>query len=390
MAYNVTSWFVEQIEAKNAKPKRVFTIGGSDYSGFVNKWPTIRRKWDEVRPQSITMELANEGQSFDFIRADKTKLRSSCAVQLGFTHPTSGDELITLYSGTMDKVRYANGACSITLLDKFKQLSERIMGTRDTPVAFTDSSTPPDIAWAAVTSYGGYSAVASDSNPDIDYASFLEWSSVLSADAVFMNGLIDGSKCTEVLKKISRFTQSAIAIENDRIFFKRFSLADSNSGAFTNDNVIDVTLSIDDEDIVNKQYVSAGYVPSSNAWAIQVFDVVSSSVESYGLREQVEKDESVWFVNSNSALNLAQRLTSTAGEPFDRVNVITPLAGALRQVGETMTLVDSTHSIDDGFRVMAYTIDMDRSVFKAEIDRSQYAQPFTLDVSYLDGSDVLA
>jgi len=156
------------------------------------KWPTLKQKWDEVRAQSITVELANEDQSFNFIRSDKTTLRSSCAIQFGFTHPTSGDELVTLFSGTMDKVRYSSGACSIALLDKFKQLSERVMGDRDAPATFTDSSTPPDIAWAAITSYGGYSAIESTSNPDIDYSSFLSWSSVLSADTVLMNGQLEG------------------------------------------------------------------------------------------------------------------------------------------------------------------------------------------------------
>jgi len=372
--YNVTSWFQEQLQAKSSAPRRVFTIAGSDYSDKVLKWPTLKQKWDEVRAQSITVELANEDQSFNFIRSDKTTLRNNCAIQFGFTHPTSGDELVTLFSGTMDKVRYSSGACSIALLDKFKQLSERVMGDRDTPVTFTDSTTPPDIAWAAITSYGGYSAIESTSNPDIDYSSFLLWSSVLSADTVLMNGQIEGKKCAEVLKRISRFTQTAIYIQEDRIAFKRFGLADSASTTMDDSTILDLTVSIDDEDIINRQYVYGAYNVTSKDWGFQVIDVISSSVNSYGPREQIEKDESIWYVDSVSAQTLAQRITSTAGEPFDRITVNATLYGALRQVGETITVTDSFQGINDGFRVMQYTLNLDQGLFSAEIDRSQYKQ----------------
>lgn len=388
--YNVTSWFQQQLELKASEPRRVFTIAGSDYSDYVLKWPTLGQKWNEVRAQNLTIDLANEDQSFDFIRSDKTTLRSACAVQFGFTHPTSGDELVTLFSGTMDKVRYQKGACALSLLDKFKQLSERVMGDRDTPATFTDSSTPPDIAWAAITSYGGYSAVESTSNPDIDYTSYLEWAAVFSADTVLMNAHVEGKKCSEVLKKISRYTQSAIYVQEDRIAFKRFGLADSASTGLDNSTIVDLTLAIDDEDIVNRQYVYGAYNVDSRDWGLQVFDVVTSSVNSYGPREQIEKDDTIWYVDSVSASTLAQKITSAAGEPYDRVTVQTTLFGALRQVGETITVVDSTQGIDAGFRVMEYTLNLDRGLYSAEIDRSQYLTPFTLDVSTLDGPDVLA
>lgn len=389
MAYQVSSWFVDQLALKSSEPRRVFTIGGSDYSGRVMRWPTIKRSWDEVRPQSITIELANEDGNLNFIQTDKTNLAKNCSVQFGFTHPSSGDELITMYSGKMDKVRFAGGALSITLLDKFKQLTERVMGTRDAPVTFTDSDLPSDIAWAAVTSFGGYSAIESTSNPDIDYQSWLDWAAVFSADSVYMNAYVEGKKVADVLKRISRYTQSAIYIEDDRIAFKRFSMADSNQSTLDHTTLLDLSLSIGDEDIVNKQYVYGAYNVDSRDWGIQVSDVVSTSVNTYGLREQIEKDDVIWYVSSTAAINLAQKITTMAGEPYDRLNISAPAVVALRQVGETITVVDSFHSINGGYRVMDYSLNLDKMTYEANIDRSQYLLPFTLDVSLLDGTDVL-
>lgn len=389
MAYSVSSWFIDQINGNTATPKRKFTIASSDYSDYVLGWPRIKKKWDEVTPQQIAMQLDNSEKTFNFIQQDKTNLAKSCQIEFGFTHPSSGDELITMFSGTMDKVRFSGGQASITLLDKFKQLTERQMGSKDDIVTFTNSATPPDIAWSAVTSYGGYSAVESTSNPDINYQSYLDWAAVFSGDNVYMNASIDGVKVSEVLKKISRLTQSAIIIEDDKVTFSRFSLADSNETILTQDELLGVELSIDDEDIVNRQYVYADYDVNSDTYGIEILSELVSSVNTYGAREQTEKDAKVWYVNSTSAINLADRIIVSAGEPYDRVTIEAGLQASIRQVGETISVEDDEVYISGGFRVMEYSFDMNTGVYEAEVDRSQFFGAFILDSSELDGTDVL-
>jgi len=388
MAYDVTSWFKEQLALKISSPKRTFTIGTSDYSERVAAWPTIKRSWDGVMPQSVTLNLVNEDQAMNFVHTDKTNLSKDCFIKFGFTHPTSGDELITMYSGTIDKARYKGGQCTLTLLDKFKRLSERVMGTNDAPVTFTNSTLPSDIVWTAVTCYGGYSSIQSTSNPDINYTSWLEWALVFSTDNVFMNGNSSGKKITEILKKMARYTNSAIYIEDNKIAFKRFSVTDSFQTSLTNDDIIDIELEIDDEDIINKQYVYGAYDVASRDWGVQVYEVSTSSVNTYGLKEQIEKDESIWYVNSISAVNLAQRIINTAGEPYDRIRVDTTLVAAIRQIGETISIEDTSFggSIDSGYRIMGYSINLDKGLYSADLDVSQFSFPFRLDISTLDGT----
>lgn len=389
MAISVSSWFIEQLSNKNPDLVVQFTIGSSDYSGYVNRWPTIRKSWDDARTQKVSLTLANNNKAFNFLIDDKTKMRETCSIKIGFHHVSSGDELISVFTGTTEKVVFSEGYAKVTLADKFSQLADRVMGTKDSPVTFTDSALPSDLAWSAVTSYGGFSAIASDSNPDIDYASYLEWSSVFSNDLVYMNGNIEGIKVSEVLKRISQRTLSAIYVDHEnKLTFKRFSLIDSASLTLSKE-IVDISIGIDITDTVNKHYVYGGYVPDSRSWGIVVYNELTSSVNSFGLKEEVDKDDAIWYVTSGSAINMAQRKTLTAGAPYDNIEIQSTLLPLSQRIGDNIRLVDSFYDIDAGFRLMGYSVNLHTGVFKCMVDRSQYGNPFVLDVSTLDGTDVL-
>ena len=123
MSYSVTSWFVEQAALENPPVKRTFTIAGSDYSDWVLSWPTINTRWDELRPNNVTIQLANEDQTFNFFKTAKTNVQAACVVKLGFTHPTSGDELLTMFNGTVAEVSFKDASVSLRLNDKVQKLS---------------------------------------------------------------------------------------------------------------------------------------------------------------------------------------------------------------------------------------------------------------------------
>src|SRR4030065_1542424 len=81
--YQVSSYFAEQIARKNLALRRSLTIGGSDYSAYVLKWPTISKKWDDLRPQTVTINLANEGRTFNFFSVDPTTMRNTVLITAG-------------------------------------------------------------------------------------------------------------------------------------------------------------------------------------------------------------------------------------------------------------------------------------------------------------------
>jgi len=391
MAYDVTSWFHEQTLLKSPNNLvRKFTIGSSDYSSRVSNWPSFKTSWNDIRAIKLNIRLANGDMGMNFLREDKTLLRQDTKVEFGYTHPTSGDELITLFAGKSERVKYIGESTELTIVDKFKQLTNRVMGSSDDPVSYTDSNyLPADIAWYAITSYGGYSDLRSSNNPDIDYDSWLAWSDVFSADSVLMQAEFDGQKSLEVLRKIGKHTLSAIYISEDRFTFHRFSTIDAAVSSFNNNTIDDLVLEFSDVEIVNKQYVFADYDVASKYHQTTVFDVATSSVNSFGLREETESDEKIWYVGSGSALNFAQRKLQVIRDPFDSVEMKTYLNGFARLVGETISIVDSFHEVDDIFRIMEQKININKGSIEFSVDRSQFAFPFILDTSTLGSFEVL-
>ena len=276
----------------------------------------------------------------------------------------------------------------LTLADKFKQLSQRIVGTSDVPVLYTGSNyLPSDIAWWAITSYGGYDATASNTNVDIDYASFLGWASVFSGNNVYLNALFDGQKVTEVLRKIGRTTRSAIFIREDKIVFNRFESVDKNASAFDEDNTMVIDVEVDKSESVNRQYVFNQYSVDSDYFESTVVDASTPSINSYGLLEEVEEDKNIWYIDSASALDLAQRIISTKGDLYEQITAHVPLEGALRSVGETIELSCDFYPLNTSFRLLDQSVNMNTCKVELKGDATQLVDGFTLDVSTWDNAE---
>ena len=79
---SVSSSFIAEAARKHANWKRVFTIGASDYASNVTKWPAIERKWDDATARTVTIDLSNESQTFNFLANDPSLLHTSCSLQL--------------------------------------------------------------------------------------------------------------------------------------------------------------------------------------------------------------------------------------------------------------------------------------------------------------------
>jgi len=403
MAHDVTSWFQVQAEKKVSSPIRKFTMSGSDYSDRVLSWPSFNIEWNNIKPVRVTMNLANEDQALNFMRTDKVNMQNSCTLQMGFTHPTSGDEFMDIFKGTVDKFTMTDGTIRMTLVDKFKQLSERVIGTSNSVEDYTTSNyLASDLAWWICTSHGGLDATVDSSNPDIDWLTFNTWAGVMSGDVVLMQGRFAGTRVLEALRKISRTTQTAIYQEENRIKFHRFSLADSYGTTLNTEHIINNTISIDSKIMTNRKLVMFDYDPTSRYHKGTVVEQDSSSVNSYGLRTGIEKDASLWFVNSQSALNAAQRDILINKTPFDKAVTNVPLIGMLRSVGEMIYVTDDHVGLSaDSFRVMKRSFSMEQGRVTFNADASQIFGGFTLAassavhsggspyVSSLDGNKIL-
>lgn len=390
MAYSVTSWFVDQAASENPPIKRQFLIGTSDYSGFVLGWPTISSQWDELRPNNVTLNLANEDQTFNFFKTAKTNLQASCSIKYGFTHPTSGDELLTLFSGTVQEIQFENASATLRLNDKVQKLSDRIVGTTNSAAVFSSATMlPSDIAWTVCTCYGGFSSIASTSNPDIDYTAFLEWAQVFSDNAVYVGANYKGQNVTEVLRGVMRNTQSAAYLNNDKIKFSRWTYSSTSIVNLTGDHIKSLRAKIRADAMINRQWVEFDYRVESNYWNKSIFSQNTASVNSFGIRENVIRDENFWYVGSNHAMNLADRSLRVNANPYEEVTVEAILKPLYQTVGDTLAAYDPHLEITEGWRIMGMSINIDTGGVTMNIDGSQINTPFILDVSSLDGTDLL-
>lgn len=390
--YSVSSQFANEIALKRVKLSRLLTIGGSDYSAYVLSWPTLSKQWDALQPQTATIDLSNAAGSFNFLSADPTKLRNAVAIRLSavYSDGTVSSDYIPIFNGTIDAVRYAGASCSLTLIDKFRKLADKRIGSTTTPTNYTSSSyLIHDLAWWVCTSHGGLSAVASTSNPDLDYASFSSWTSVFSTDNVRARMQLTGQQPMEILSKLAYLTQSAVFVEGDKLKFVRYSVAVPASGTLTNDTVLDYSATLDDRELVNNAFVSGAYDTTSQFFGFTVQDTSSSSRSNYGLRERIVAETAVWLVDSLSAINLAQRIIHTNSLIHNKFNVKSSLQAALLTIGDTILYTNPLLSVSDTFRIMGETLDMNNGTKNFMIDQSQYFNGFTLDVSALDSVDIL-
>lgn len=392
MSYDVTSWFVSQLELRSSEPKRYFFISGSDYSDKVTKWPKFKRTANRVIASKATISLANDDGEMNFFHERLYTMPNTCSVKVGFTHPQSGDELITIFSGDIKEVKYPRKqTCQLNLRDRLWALAEKKIGDSDAKVTFS-SQIPSEIAWTICTCYGELDNTQSSANVHIDYDTFLEWAGQFSANNVEMAADYDGQKVNEALIDLGEMSDSAIWTDgNGKINFKRYTEPSSLDFVLTPNELLDVVIKVDGLNIINKAWVYGDYAVESDYWQINAFAQDTTAVNTYGLHENIWKNEHIWYVDSVSCLNLASRMTWNYKYPPKKFNLKTTVVGLHREIGETVRFVDSFYNVTSGSGWRFSEISIDVNNFKVEYGMNQAygGRAFFLDYSSLDSSDLL-
>ena len=334
------------------------------------------------------------GSSLSFInKIDEVRIydKALTASEVKALYDNPGQEMVTLYTGNLKDVRYSDRACQIKTRDKLFDFTERKVGDSDTPVVFSETI-PSDIAWTLCSCYGGLCDSKSTGNDDIDYTVFNAWASQFSADSILVNAYYDGLKVTEALTRLCKMTDSVSWVEGDgKVNFRKFVEPGSHDITLTRDEYSDILIDVEQLRITNKAYVYWDYDINSEYWTKTCLSQESTSVNSFGLHEDMWKDETVWYVNSVGALNFAQRQTMLLKDPPKSFKVDTDLYAMRQQLGETIRLVDSFYNITSmsGWRLSEYELNMETGEVKLEMDEALTANAFYLDVSLLDGDEFL-
>ena len=391
MPYSVSSWFQVQLENIASEPVRKFSIGTSDYSDRVIRWPRIKRTINDLRSLKIGVPLDNTDGHFNGFYTNVYTIPNTATLQIGFEHPTSGNELVTLYTGFLKNVSYKKESCELEFADNLADFENRKIGDSDVPASFS-AQIPSDIAWTLCTCYGGKSDVVSTNNPDIDYSTFLTWAAVMSAESLACAAQYDGVKVIEALRGLAEVSDSAIWVEGDgKINFLKYEEGSSLDITFMNSQFQDLEIDVESQRLVNKAYVPFNFSVESDYFQSTVFAVDTASVNSFGIHEEIYKDETVWHTSSVDALVHGQRKVTLFHDPPRRFGVNLDLYGMRQKLSETIRLVDSFYDItsSDGWRLVETELDMDTGQLKMELDEAAVLVGFYLDQSYLDGTDLL-
>jgi len=394
MANDVSSWFVDQSFALRPPARRRFLLAGSDHTARVTRWPRFVRTANELKSVEATVRLANDDGALNNFWTTAITMVASAELAVGFTHPNSGTEWMPLYTGELKTVAYSATECEVRLRDRLWAFTERTVGDTDNPVEIPTSGGQlvSDVAWTLCTCYGGLSAVASTSNPDIDYEAFGAWAAAFSSDTILIHTRYTGERVSEALQALAQMADSAVVVEGDgRLRFMRFEEASSLDTTLSDEHYAAMVIDVDTTRMVNRQKVSFNYAPKSDYWLDTVTSVRSLSVESFGVHEALARDESVWYVDSPAAINLATRRTLLLNDPPSRFQVETGLAAAHLQIGDTVRLHNSFYNITSaqGWRLVEFECDLDGGRLTRELDGAAVMNGFYLDVSFLDGDDVL-
>jgi len=304
-----------------------------------------------------------------------------------------GDEFVEVFKGNINRLSYGAGDLSLSVIDKWDQLTKRIIGDRETPVIYTSVSIA-DLAWVLPVTFGGLDATFNSANTDLDFASWAAWKAIIDGDSIIVSTNFEGQKVSEALAKIGKMTDSAIFIdENNKIKFNRFTLVNTNVLDLNGDNLLKVGLDIDESNVFNDMTVNFDWDVTSRYYKGTVNWVNTTAVSSFGVIQDTYEDNVIWFVNSSSAINYAQRVVTRTGVPYDEVQAESTLYGLPIQIGETINVSHPVPSVSAGYRITGKQIDLNKGSIKFIGDKTipgdALFTPFILDVSNLDSTDIL-
>lgn len=376
-----------------AEPSTQFLIGTSDYTDRVIRYGTVKRTANDLRAGKMTVDLANyDGHFNTFYTNLYTIAGKTGTFKIGYSDSSSYNPSIrNVFVGKLRGVEYDDEKCKLTFRDNLDDLSQRIVGASDVPVTFADTI-PTNIFWTLCTCYGGLSNVASTSNTEIDYTKFLATAAQFSGDSIINDARYTGQKVTECLARLAEMNAGAIYCNGEnKICFERFFESSSLDTVIDEDDYEEFNIDIEKQHLVNRQWVFGAYNVESRSWGFTCCDTDLTSINTFGIHEQVLQDEHIWFPDSVYAINRAQREVYLYNEPPKLFDFKVGLFGLNREIAETVKFVNSFFDITSAqaFRITEWELDMNTGMMKLDLDSAANASAFYLDYSYLDFNDRL-
>lgn len=378
MSLSVSSWFVDQMNSAVSQPLRYFTVGGSDYSKSVLRWPRIIYRADNIDLGTISIGVSNREREFQFFVDCTFFLTTSCSISLGYTHPLSGTEIISLYMGEPSGVTFAEGGLSarIQLQGKTKRLKDITVGADTTSggVDFSNSGHyPSDLAWYLLTDYGQMSVLQHTSNPDIDWNRWLAWRDLDIIKDVRVKGYFTGQKVYQALNTLAYMDSMVLYFRNEMLdFTPSIKPADIVEHNFVPREIIDLKLTLDPTKIINEFTAEADYNVETGVFGNYTILAHSQSQVDYGKRSGRFGSTFTWFETLNDGRYLAEDRVRFHYNTKPLINLKTTLAGGGHlTVGDVVTLSESSFQLSGKpLRVTEMAMDLGQGTIDFKLERA--------------------
>lgn len=355
--FTVTSEFKSLAESVN--PFRVnlkLTLSGSEETSRLLKTSNITRTAKQFSSGRLTVNLANTDTTspvrpgYNILQSDKSHFFRTGVYNISFSSSAGGEsENFPLFTGKLTSANYREQRVTLTFLDKHEELRKRTIGDVSNPIQFINSDwNPADMFWTIATSWGRLSAIASTSNPDIDYTSFLSWKSNAAALPMEVQAEFKGTTVVEAIKKLAEITNSVIVGEADNKIYTSIIIPTAIDSAVTlaDSVVFNMNLSIETNNMINQGTVLFGYNVTSASFSGSFTSANTTSINTYGLKETIFSDPTVWHATKQSAQSFLDQKIALAKDPTSEFRVDVGYLGLPFQLNDSVFIIDEPLSMD--------------------------------------------
>jgi len=428
-----SDWFKTWMEKQALTILRKFTFDGVHESQRVANFRSVKRSSDKVISSGSSVFLINTDKHWHKFIDDQTNIRKNGTLQVAIgvkntiarsgiarsaitasklltsQNVPRGEEWLDLLTGWGDDPQFRGSSITLYLRDKFFNLFEQILGSRDSPVYYYGSTTPSrsdiarsgatrsnftgknftsynpaDIVWDILTTYADLSNLQSEENPDIDYSSWQQWKSDCQDLHFFFQAKFTGQTVGKALQLIRDLTNSDIfANGQGKIVFYVFSPSSPPESAYSfNANYFrEPQLQFDSSSLVNDLTVFYGLDLSYNTWQGFYNKVDSASQDNYGASSSIDQRSIVWHATQLSAQNYADRRIAVFKSPLKILNFDSFFMSYPLEVCDYVRVTDTFFNLDaHWFRVFKISLSLNDGSANLEMaDFSDVLEYFWLD-----------
>ena len=386
MTLSVSSWFAAEAAGPTWSPARHFTLGGSDASAAVLRWPALRTQLGGVDLMTAQIALSNaDGRFNSFVSSTGAVLATSCELALSLTHPGSGEERLRLFQGQTSRLRFqqAGAVLALELQGRTRQLGNPTLGSDATSGAllFTTSAMfPSDLSWDLLTQHGGLDSAQNCGNADIDYAGWLAWRHWDEMRDIRVQARFRGERLLQALDDLTLMASRGLSLRDGRLSFPdRYEGYEGPLTALDPGRLLNLEMDLDPARLVNVFQVEADYSLVEEAFLGTVSRVQSDSIVLYGERAGRFSSTAVWFASIADAHYLAEDQVLFNHRPTPRLHLRLPLDQGLGiSPGQTVTLSQSYIPVSSSaWRVQAQTLDLEQGESALTLERA-WRRPWQL------------